>query len=106
MDQLSINFHAEYMDVVQHWSPSSAIYAGGDALITFLFEGWEMGSEVRIETKWFGGMRQCMIYHITLYRGNDTLLMPVINNPYVDRLILESELRVKEPLDENNYSDN
>ena len=81
------NFHAEYLDVVQHWSPTSAKYAGGDALVTFLFEGWELRSEVKVEDRYFAGMRSISVYHMELERDGETIKMPVLRNPYVNRIV-------------------
>ena len=43
------NFHAEYMDVVQHWSPDSEKYGGGDALITIMMMGLELSPTLYME---------------------------------------------------------
>src|SRR5690606_15045014 len=81
------NFHAEYLDVVQHWSPTSAHYAGGDALVTFLSQAWELCPEVKVEDRYFAGMRSVAVYHMELERDGETLNMPVLRNPYVNRII-------------------
>lgn len=81
------NAHAEYMDVVRHWSPESEAYAGGDALVTFLNQDWRLGETVLVEEYWHAGTRLVLIYHIDLVRENDVLRMPVLTNPYVRRLI-------------------
>jgi hypothetical protein len=81
----SSNFHVEYMDVTQHWSPESERYAGGDCLMTALHNGWEMSPTVRVEQKWYAGMRHVTIYHVELRREGKTMVMPIINNPYVTR---------------------
>lgn len=88
------NFHLSYMDVTQHWSPNSESYAGGDQLVTSLFEGWEVQPIVYLEQKWYEGLRHIKVYHMTLKRGEQVMTMPVIYNPYVMRLINQLELRV------------
>ena len=88
------NFHVEYMDVLCHWHPGSASHAGGDALITALHDGWAMGDQVTEEIHWYAGMRQVTIYHFKLTRGDKTMIMPVVNNPYVTRMIKQSEMDI------------
>lgn len=86
-DTQTSNFHAEYLDVVQHWSPTSAHYAGGDALVTFLSRGWEIHNEVKVEDRYFAGMRSVSVYHMELERDGEVMKMPVLRNPYVNRII-------------------
>ena len=89
------NYHAEYMDVVQHWSHDSEKYGGGDALITMMMMGWELGQTLYMEYKHFGGNRRVRIYHCVLTHRNDQLVIPVVHNPYVNRLIRNMQLSVE-----------
>lgn len=89
----SQNLHFDYIDVTRHWCPRSQRYAGGDALVTFLSDGWAMSNQVYREEHWKNG-RVVRVYYFELNRNDDTLMMGVIANPYVDRLVDESELRV------------
>ncbi|PJF30096.1 MAG: hypothetical protein CUN52_05000 [Phototrophicales bacterium] len=77
----------DYFDVSQHWHPESEKYAGGDALVTLLAEGWEIQREVGVEDRFFAGLRSVSVYHLTLKRGDETMKMPVIRNPYINRII-------------------
>lgn len=88
------NAHVSYIDVTQHWSPSSEHYAGGDQLVTLMFDGWELDDTVYLEEKWIGGLRHVKVYHMTLRRGGDVLEIPVLYNPYVVRLVTNSECTV------------
>jgi hypothetical protein len=83
----SNNYHMDYFDVSQHWHPESEKYAGGDALVTLLAEGWEIQREVGVEDRFFAGLRSVSVYHLTLKRGDETMKMPVIRNPYINRII-------------------
>lgn len=86
------NFHVQYLDVTsQYWSPQSAQFAGGDHLLTALTNGWDI---VSYEEKqhWYAGSRCVTVYHFTLARNNEQMLMPVINNPYIERFLQQSEL--------------
>lgn len=88
------NFHTEYMDVTQHWSPRSEKYAGGDALLTMLTRGWKMRRRVQVEEKWYAGMRSVTVYHLQLDREGETMKMPVVHNPYVNRLLSGDEVEM------------
>lgn len=82
----------EYLDVQQHWCPSSEQYGGGDCLITLISAGWVLAERIYIEYKRFNGNRRTTIYHCRLTRGEDTMEMPVIENPYVARLVWQRQL--------------
>lgn len=81
------NSHFEYMDVVRHWSPVSQKYAGGDAVITLLNEGWRVNEVVFHEEYWHAGSRPVTIYHLDMVRGDEQMHVPVLSNPYVRRMI-------------------
>jgi hypothetical protein len=81
------NSHFEYMDVTCHWSAASQKYAGGDALITFLHDGWEMSETVFCEEYWHAGGRLVVIYYFELEREGETLAIPVLGNPFVHRMV-------------------
>ncbi|MFW5773015.1 MAG: hypothetical protein ACOCZH_06780 [Phototrophicaceae bacterium] len=87
LSNTSSNYHVEYMDVTKHWNPDSEAFAGGDALVTRLSQGWQMKKEVQIEQRILAGNRQIMIYHIELTRDGQTMKMPVLRNPYVNALM-------------------
>ena len=81
------NSHFEYMDVTCHWSADSQKYAGGDALVTFLHDGWEMAETVFYEEYWHAGGRLVMIYYFEIERDGETLSVPVLGNPFVNRMV-------------------
>lgn len=88
------NFHMQYLDVTsQHWHPGSERFAGGDHLLTAIEKGWEI-SECALVTHWYAGMRAVKIYHFVLKRGDQQMTMPVIDNPYIQRLINEGIVSV------------
>lgn len=92
--QTSSNYHADYVDVAQHWSAISEPYAGGDSLVTALHNGWEIVGEIVREEKWFAGMRNVVLYHVPLTRDDSQMVMPVLNNPYVNRIMRDSGVDV------------
>jgi hypothetical protein len=88
------NYHYSYMSMIRHWHPESEKYTGGDALFTAFDNGWDMDDEVQYENFWHAGTRGVTVYHFTLRRGDERMSMPVITNPYVRRLLKESEAKV------------
>lgn len=88
------NSHFDYLDVIRHWSPTSEKYAGGDALLTFLLDSWNIIDAVFYEEYWHSGVRMVVIYHFELERQGEKLSMPVFSNPYVSRLVQNLPLPV------------
>jgi len=84
----------DIIDIYRHWHPQSELYAGGDALATAVFLGWKTKDVVLMERRWQGGSRRINIYHFELTLGSESMAMPVVGNPYVERLIIEQGLRV------------
>ena len=95
IDRGSSNYHVDYVDVTQHWHSQSQPFAGGDCLVTALFDGWSI-STISRETHWFAGMRSVSVYTFELKRGDETQTMPVIHTPYVTSLIAKSNIPIIE----------
>ncbi|PJF20865.1 MAG: hypothetical protein CUN56_14020 [Phototrophicales bacterium] len=95
------NYHVDYIDVTQHWHPQSEPYAGGDALVTLLEQGWKINRDVYVEDRFFGGLRSVSVYHLELERDGQKIKMPVIRNPYINRVIRDGNFRLL-PLQKNN----
>lgn len=81
-------------DVFHHWHGPSQKFAGGDSLMTALFLGWSLKKVVLLEKHWRTGARRMNIYHFELFREDEVMAMPVLANPYVERLIAEQGLEV------------
>ena len=60
--------------------------------------GWLVEKCILIQ-HWYAGMRSVKIYEFTLQRGEDSMIMPVISNPYVARFIKEEEIQLIEKKD-------
>ncbi len=87
------NYHVQYLDVTsQYWNPREG-FAGGDHLLTALGSGWDV-DKCEEQQVWYTGARCVSVYHFTLTRGNETMVMPVVNNPYVYRFIIQAEINV------------
>ncbi len=85
---------SEEMDFYRHWHGPSQHYAGGDCLVTAMMIGWHLEETVLQDTYWGSGGRQVNVYHFVLHRENKALAMPVLGNPFVDKLIKSLELQV------------
>ncbi len=74
---------------VRYWSPQSRNYATVDALFTALVEGWRVSSIVHRTQHWFAGNnRRVKIFVFELHRGSRQMRMPVVNNPVLERLLM------------------
>jgi hypothetical protein len=94
LDSSSSNWHYAYRKYVRHWHAESEKYAGGDCLLTAINNGWNMLVPVMAEAYWRAGSRCVMVYHFTLEYSGKTMVMPVITNPFVERLIVDNRLRL------------
>ena len=70
-----------------HWCPLSQPYAGVDALLGCLDEGWEIMGDVYFDEHWFGEARRICVYRFDLRRHNHCVTMRVVWNPMLDRLL-------------------
>lgn len=90
------NFHVMYPNTMRHWSPRSEAFAGGDSLLTAISRGWEIHSEVTRERFWHAGVRCVSIYHFRLRKGEREIVMPVLENPYITRMLFNTDFDVIE----------
>lgn len=89
------NTHEKYTATYQHWCPQSEQFAGGDHLISALREGWRLEEPmVYAEQDWKSGSRPVTIYHFVLINNDEMMILPVINNPYIERYIMENRLTI------------
>lgn len=84
------NLHYSYMDKIRHWHSDSERYTGGDALYTAVENGWSLGEVVGFEEYSRMGVNAVAVYYFELTRGDERQMMPVLNNPFVRRLIKET----------------
>lgn len=82
------DLHFAYQDIYRHWHAASEHYTGGDALNTALDEGWNISNVVSFQEIQHMGARGTIVYHFDLTRNDEAVTMPVVGNPYVDRLVL------------------
>ncbi|MFQ3567247.1 MAG: hypothetical protein SNJ59_09620 [Aggregatilineales bacterium] len=92
MNNISGNFHVDYPDIVRHWSPKSEKYAGVDCLITALRRGWKLEGDIYQRDFWHAGTRQVVVFYVPLVRGDERMVMPLISNPYAQRLLYTNKI--------------
>lgn len=89
----TITTHEKYTEKYQHWCSQSEYYAGGDHLISAFREGWELeDSPIYVKQYWKSGSRPISIYHFVLLRDDETIIMPVLHNPFVERYLTEQAI--------------
>ena len=87
--------HEKYTESDQYWSPESEKYAAASQLITALRAGWGLAlPRVSARQIWHSGSRLSTIYEFTLMRGSQLMIMPVLSNPYIERYIVQHDIRV------------
>jgi hypothetical protein len=96
------NFHVQYPDVTRHWSPRSEKFAGADSLVTAMMRGWDINDEVVCERIAQGPARMVNVYHFRMRKDDREITMPVLENPYVTRLLFTSPFDVIEMEDAEN----
>lgn len=89
-----IHSGVEDREIYRHWCPHSEKFAGGDALLTALEEGWQIIGIIFRQDFWYAGVRRVPVYHFELYRPDEVIRMAVIQNPYVTRLVSECGVQV------------
>jgi hypothetical protein len=104
MKIVSVDLHVDYPDMHRHWDSQSERYGGGDSLLTALQAGWEMNTVCWSEEYWHAGTRPVMIYHFELNRAAEKLHMPVVSNPFIQRLLDTLALEVK-PIEQRTAAD-
>ena len=90
----SANYHADYPDIKRYWSDRSQKFAGGDNLLTMVQRGWQIDGTVYEEDHWHAGTRLVTVYHFTLVRGEQRMVMPVITTPYIRRIMRTYDLKL------------
>lgn len=81
----------------RHWHPQSEIVTGADSLMTALYNGWTLYSEdVMLQRVPLSSGRTVAVYYFKLLNGEQRRIMPVSANPFVERLIRNQNLQVRE----------
>ncbi|HVO42734.1 MAG TPA: hypothetical protein VMT34_08930 [Aggregatilineales bacterium] len=94
MSSVSFETRIPIDDKYRHWSPQSQTYASTDILIQYLAAGWKVENPAIVETYLCAGVRRSDIYHFNLKREDESLEMPVLASPMINRLIEKYGLTV------------
>ena len=87
--------HEKFTESDQYWSPDSEDYAAASQLITAMRDGWLLAlPRVCARQIWHSGSRPSTIYEFTLMRGSQLMIMPVLSNPYIERYIVQHDIRI------------
>ena len=84
----------EDVSFYRHWHSKSERFAGGDCLASALMTGWTLKVPIVMDVYWCMGSRQVNVYHCDLVRDEERMHMPVLGNPYMDRLVHQMQLPV------------
>ena len=91
----TIYTHEKYTEGDQYWSPESEDYAAASQLITVMREGWILAlPRVGARQVWNSGSRPRTVYDFTLMRGSQLMIMPVLSNPFIERYIIQNDIRI------------
>jgi len=87
--------HEKFTEGGQYWSADSEEYAAASQLIAIMRDGWDLAlPRVSARLVWNGGSRSRTVYDFTLMRGSQLMIMPVLSNPYIERYIIQNDIRV------------
>jgi hypothetical protein len=86
--------HSKYTQVNRHWCAHSEAYTGADSLLTAQRNGWQLAGLVYQQNVLFPNGRHTTLYHFELVRGSEKVLMPVLRNPFVERLIQQQAVDI------------
>ncbi|MCA9890089.1 MAG: hypothetical protein KC546_17040 [Anaerolineae bacterium] len=81
----------------RHWHPQSEVVTGADSLLTALNHGWTLYSdETMMQPVPLRSGRSVNVYYFKLLKDDQRRIMPVLGNPFVQRLIVTQNLSVRE----------
>ena len=93
--QTNNTFHNKYWDYSRHWHSGSEAYASGEQLQDALFSGWNLDKVVfRTEHKMRHSARHIVFFVVVLWKNGERCNMPVLANPYVERLLNQHNVHV------------
>lgn len=91
----NIYTHEKFTESNQYWSSGSEKYAAASQLISAMRDGWLLAlPRVSARQVWHSGSRQSTIYEFTLVRGSQLMIMPVLSNPYIERYLVQNDVRI------------
>ena len=91
----TIHTHDKFTESNQYWCPDSETYAAASHLLSALRDDWSLAlPRVRARQTWNSGSRARTLYEFTLLRGSQLMIMPVLSNPFIERYLVQNDIRV------------
>ena len=87
--------HEFYTSTDRHWHAGSEAYTGGDSLITAMRNGWQLLNLAYEQSVEVRGGRSVAVLHFQLVQGSDRIVMPILTNPFVERLLIDRKIMVR-----------
>lgn len=78
----------------RHWCPESEKFAPADALVSAFEQGWRVHGIVFRQEHWHTAGRRVPVYHFKLERNDCIQPMAVIENPFINRLLCDMNVRI------------
>jgi hypothetical protein len=92
--------HEHYTSTDRHWhSKSEPVYTGGDSLLTAQRNGWRLLNLTYEKIIQLNETRSVKLIYFQLIRGSERIVMPVLENPFVFRILKTQKMMVR-PLHE------
>lgn len=87
--------HNRYWESARHWHAKSEPFASGEQLQQALFNGWQLDKiAFRTEHPLKTSGRLIVFYVVMLVKDGEKQHMPVLVNPFVERLIAEKNVQL------------
>lgn len=96
--------HEHFTRDNRHWCPQSEAYAGADHLLSAQRLGWRLLGLAYCEPVLLPSGRRTTLYHFKLVRKDAVVIMPIVDNPFVQRLLLSHSIAVV-PIIEAEFSE-
>lgn len=87
--------HHTYTETDRHFHARSQSYAGADCILTAQRNGWLLANIAYREDHELRGGRFTTVYHFKLIRHTETMIMPVVNNPFVTKMLERHNIDVR-----------
>ncbi|MEM9951363.1 MAG: hypothetical protein AAF846_07180 [Chloroflexota bacterium] len=87
--------HDKYTEVDRHFDPKSEVYTGADSLITAQRNGWKLVNIAYEERVTMRSGRYATLYYFKLTRSDNKMIMPIIANPFIERMLISRRMLIK-----------
>lgn len=87
--------HHTYTETDRHYHPRSESYTGADSILTAQRNGWRLVNIAYRADHQLRGGRFTTLYHFKLVRQGETMLMPVVSNPFVTKMLESRHIIVR-----------